>query len=112
MGFLDRIFGKIQTSAEDAITVRYMRYAKKIDLAGQNIIALSGATRDEARRLIPFLVDRDRMKEVLVSESEATATMISEVADEIHEFTFATQGGMEIRRLLFKDERVIEVTLA
>jgi hypothetical protein len=111
MGFLDRIFGKAQASTEDAIAVRYMRYADKIDLAGQNIIGLSGATRDDARRLIPFLVDRDQMQEKVVPESEATATMISEIADEIHDFTRATQGGTKIRRLLFKDGRVIELML-
>ena len=80
-------------------------------MAGQNIVGLSGATRDDARRLIPFLVDPDQMQEKLISESEATATMIAEIADEIHEFTRATQGGTRVRRLLFEDGIVIELML-
>lgn len=80
-------------------------------MAGQNIIRLSGTTRDDARRLIPFLVDPNQMQEKLVSESEATATEISEIGDEIHEFTRATQGGTKIRRLLFKNGIVIELML-
>lgn len=111
MGFLDRLFGKPQTSAEDAIAVRYKRYTDRIDLTGQNMIGLSGANRDDARRLIPFLLDPDQMEEKFVPESEATATMISEIADEIHDFTHATQGGTKLRRLLFKDGLVIELML-
>jgi hypothetical protein len=52
------------------------------------------------------------MQETLVPESEATAAMISETADEIHEFTRATQGGTRIRRLLLKDGVVIELMLS
>lgn len=112
MPFLDWLLGKLQASAKDAVSVRYKRYTNRVDLAGRDIIGLAGATREDARRLLPFLADRDQMAERLVPESEATATMISEIADEIHEFTRATQGGTSIRRLLLKDGSVIELILS
>lgn len=112
MRFLKRLFGKRQENPATWIAVRFQRYTNPIDLAGQNIFALSGATRETARRLIPCLVDPEQMQEKLVPEPDATAEMISQTADEIHEFTWATQGGTRIRRLLLKDGVVIELMLS
>jgi hypothetical protein len=112
MSFLEWLLGRLQWNTPDGVPVRYKRYRDTIDLAGQNIIALSGATREDARRLIPFLVAPDQMQHREVPVAEATATMIPEVADEIHEFTRVTQGGIKVRRLLLRDGVVIELMLS
>lgn len=111
MRFRKGVFGKVRKNASDGVPVRYKRFTNRINLAGQNIMALSGATRANARRLIPFLVDPEKMQEKLAPESEVTATMISEIADEIHEFTRATQSTTKICRMLLKDGIVIELML-
>ncbi len=111
MRLVQRILDLWRPKTPDGISVRFKRYSDSIDLTGQNIVALADATREDARRLLPFLADPEQMQQKVVPAEEATASLISEVGDEIHEFLHVTQGGIKIRRLLLRDGCVIELML-
>lgn len=92
------------------VKVRYSQYEDRVDLTGRNIIALSGATRASAKELFPFLADPSAMAEREFTTQQVTAYN-GDVADEVHEFTNATQGRSKVTRLLLRNGQVIELKI-
>ena len=121
MGLLRWLFGNRKTMgiakagslANDAlkVRVRYHCYSDHVDLAGVNIFGLTGASRDYAATILPFLVTTVAMGEQEFRADEVTAAMIGEIADEVHEFENAWQGTTRIKRFLLRSNEVIEILL-
>jgi hypothetical protein len=91
--------------------VRYREYAERIDLTGRDLISLVGRTRAEARLLFPSLAERADMEERELPLEQATASMVGQVADEVHAFRNAVQRGTPVRRLLLRNGEVIELLM-
>jgi hypothetical protein len=86
-----------------------MRYADEIDLKGRDLLSVSGASRNVATELFPFLIEPDSMPVSAFREADVTA-MNGDVADEVHEFENARQGSSSrINRLLLKSGQIIEL---
>ena len=121
MGLLRWLFGDRKTMgiakagslANDAlkVRVRYHRYSVHVDLAGVNIFGLTGASRDYAAKSFPFLINTVAMGVQEFRAVEVTAAMTGEIADEVHEFENAWQGTTRIKRLLLRNNEVIELVL-
>lgn len=116
MNLLRWLFGQRKSSDavnsdESVVRVRYMRYPQTINLADRNLQTLAGASRATAKQLFAFLADQESMSYRDMSKKDATAELIGEIADEVHEFENARQGKNKIGRLLLRNNKVIELTI-
>lgn len=89
---------------------RHHLYEQRLDFAGKDLLSLTGAAREEAKRLIPCLVEPPAMGSATATEESLTAYN-GELADEVHEFRDAKQGNLQLRKLMLKAGRVVEVTI-
>jgi hypothetical protein len=99
-------------SANDATAeIHYARYSARATFPCPNVLALSGASRQEAKAVIPVLRETSDMERRSAPTSEIRA-MNGELADEVHDFDTARLGMMELKSIWLRSGRVINMTLS
>ena len=79
-----------------------------MDFTGKNLIGLSGVRRDKVRALIPSFSDPSAMRKRWTFTTRLRAYN-GELADEVHEFLNAKQGEYNLKKILLRDGKVIEL---
>lgn len=87
---------------------QFAQYDEPMDLVGKDLIGLTGAPREKVRALIPSLVAPATMRRRWGFTKKLRAYN-GEVADEVHEFSHATQGEYRLKRILLREGRFVEV---
>ena len=87
---------------------QFAQYDKPMDFAGKDLIGLSGAPREKVQALIPSFAGPAAMTKRWGFNKKVRAYN-GELADEVHEFSNATQGEYRLRKILLREGRVVEV---
>jgi hypothetical protein len=91
--------------------VYYTRYDDPLDLRGKDLISLLDAPKAKAQAVIVALKETSAMKRRLMLKSKVRAPNTGEIADELHEFLDAYQGEFQLKQILFKKGRVMELVM-
>ena len=89
-------------------TYHYADHGEHLDLAGKDVISLSGASREKAKTLFPMLGEPSGMSRRMGFRRTLRAYN-GEMADEVHVFSDVRQGTSRVTRLLLREGRVIEI---
>ena len=72
----------------------YFDYSEPMDFTGKNLIGLVDVPKAVVRELIPELREDSEMRKRWGFTRELRTFNTGEIADEVHEFQNATQGGL------------------
>jgi len=91
--------------------VHYARYGQSLDLRGKDLISLLDAPKAKVQKVIPDLKETSAMKKRLMLKSRVRAPNTGEIGDELHEFLDAHQDEFQLKQILFKKGRVMELVM-
>jgi hypothetical protein len=86
-------------------------YSGEMDFTGKDLVSLTDQPKEAVKALIPCLKDAQELKRRWTLTRKLRTFNTGEIADEVHEFLNAKMGRFRLRRISFKDGRVIELNL-